>query len=360
MKKSDEEEHAEVFSKTEDGSILDRNGRVLLFSVERFVNDIGEGDCCFICGAFPGSKPFNNEHVIPDWVLAKHGLHSRRISLPNQADLAYGRYTVACCQECNYQMAQVYEEPISELIAAGYDAVRQHFLRNGPKLLFPWLALIFIKTHLKDKHLRVHLDTRMGTERIAEWYRWEELHHIHCIARSFYTGARLDATAFGSLAVLAAHGGDLPDDFDYGDQYAAKTMLLQVGEVTFITVLNDSCIASNFLSPMMRVIAGPLAPLQLREVMARLAYANLMLKTRPDFHSEFLFKGGYVIWADVPRRIEFEDPDDATFGYIFQAAAKDVIAAVPEAEREQLIDCIKSGRWSFLTDEHGKFVNHYA
>ena len=47
----------------------------------RFIREIGEGNCCFICGANPGSKAFNDDRVIPDWVLAKHGLHSNRITL---------------------------------------------------------------------------------------------------------------------------------------------------------------------------------------------------------------------------------------------------------------------------------------
>src|ERR1700719_2400009 len=101
-----------MFSKTKDGSVLDGDGRVLLFSVDRFVNDIGEGDCCFICGASPGSQVFNNEHVIPDWLLAKHRFRSSRISLPNATDFIYGRYTIPCCQECNSQMAETYEKPI--------------------------------------------------------------------------------------------------------------------------------------------------------------------------------------------------------------------------------------------------------
>jgi hypothetical protein len=202
-----------VFSKAEDGSVLDADGRVVLFGVERFVADIGEGECCFICGARPGTKVFNNEHVIPDWVLAKHQLHSSRISLPNDEDLAYGRYTIPCCQECNSRIAQVYERPIAELISAGYGAVRDHLLRHGPQLFFTWLALIFIKTHLKDKRLRTFLDRRRGGEMIAESYSWEDLYHVHCIARSFYTGARLDSTAIGSLAVLAAHGGNSPKRF---------------------------------------------------------------------------------------------------------------------------------------------------
>jgi hypothetical protein len=42
-------------------------GNVIYFSLERFVRDIGLGDCCFICGASPSDVPFNNEHVIAEW-----------------------------------------------------------------------------------------------------------------------------------------------------------------------------------------------------------------------------------------------------------------------------------------------------
>jgi hypothetical protein len=35
---------------TEDGSIIDRVGKVIFFSAQRFVDDICLGNCCFICG----------------------------------------------------------------------------------------------------------------------------------------------------------------------------------------------------------------------------------------------------------------------------------------------------------------------
>ena len=55
-----------MFSKLSDGTIIDSSGRVLFFSEERFVNDIILGGACFICGALPGSKAFNDEHILPD------------------------------------------------------------------------------------------------------------------------------------------------------------------------------------------------------------------------------------------------------------------------------------------------------
>lgn len=99
-------------------------------------------------------------------------------------------------------MAREFEDPISNLIAGGDKAVFEHVTREGPWLLFRWLALILFKTHLKDRSLRFNLDKRQGAEKISELYDWEEMHHIHCIARSFYTGAQLDPTVFGSVLML--------------------------------------------------------------------------------------------------------------------------------------------------------------
>ena len=93
-----------MWTKTEDGSIIDRNGRVVYFSTQRFVRDICEGNCCFVCGAHPDEKQFNDEHILPQWLLRRFNLHSRMLVLPNDGDLSYGRLTVPCCAECNTLM----------------------------------------------------------------------------------------------------------------------------------------------------------------------------------------------------------------------------------------------------------------
>jgi len=47
-----------MWTKTSDGTVLDRDGKVVFFSAERFVNDICLGACCFICGVAPGIVDF--------------------------------------------------------------------------------------------------------------------------------------------------------------------------------------------------------------------------------------------------------------------------------------------------------------
>lgn len=78
---------ARIFYKTEDGSFLDKEGKVLFFSLDRFKKDICFGNCCFVCGAAPGAKDFNDEHVMPQWILRKYGLYNRNINISNGTGL---------------------------------------------------------------------------------------------------------------------------------------------------------------------------------------------------------------------------------------------------------------------------------
>ena len=72
-----------AWTKTSDGSIVDQDGKVIFFSTRRFIDDICIGNCCFICGAKPEEKQFDDEHVFPEWLLRRYNLFARTITLPN-------------------------------------------------------------------------------------------------------------------------------------------------------------------------------------------------------------------------------------------------------------------------------------
>ncbi|WP_141734376.1 HNH endonuclease [Oligoflexus tunisiensis] len=135
--------------RTKDKSVIDSNGRIIFFSIERFMKDIVEGSCCFVCGASPDSKVFNDEHVLPNWILKKYELHDKYITLTNQTKLKYGSYVIPCCKDCNTDMGRMIEEPIRNILLKGYDEVVKHIEKNGIMLFYVWMALIFTKTHLK-------------------------------------------------------------------------------------------------------------------------------------------------------------------------------------------------------------------
>lgn len=192
---------------THDESVIRPDGSVVHFSLERFRQDIVMGDCCFLCGASLGSKAFNDEHVIPDWLLREFDLHDKSVTLPNGSSYRYSRYRVPCCVACNSLLGEKVETPISEIIKGGYDRVVQLLQTEGPWRLFAWMNLIFLKTHLKDRSLRFNLDARKGTEKIADYYDWTTMHHLHCVARAYRTGAAIDHRIMGSVFVLRAKQG---------------------------------------------------------------------------------------------------------------------------------------------------------
>ena len=231
-----------------DKSIEYANGKVLYFSVERFISDIVEGDCCFICGAKPNQVEFNDEHILPKWILKKYNLFHRKIGLPNLTGYRYDRYTIPCCAECNSLMNTKIEQPIKKITEKGYSEVVTHIKKEGPWLFFIWLSLIYIKTHLKDKLLKYDYKSELNATMIADQYDWNSFHHIHCVARSFYTKPELSKNVIGSLLILPTKTSKHYESYDYRDLYYAKTMFIQLGEIAFITVLNDSCASLSFVS----------------------------------------------------------------------------------------------------------------
>ena len=82
--------------------------------------------------------------MIPDWVLRDGQLHSGNIALPNKGELRYGCYTGPCCVDCNTQMGKIFEDPIREAFARGLGGVTNLIQRDDGRLLWRWLALIFL------------------------------------------------------------------------------------------------------------------------------------------------------------------------------------------------------------------------
>jgi len=225
---------------TDDGSVKTRDNRVIFFSYEQFIADIVRGNRCFICGVSPDAVPFNDEHILPDWILRKFNLHNRVITLPNGEAVRYGQFRIPCCAPCNAKMGEELERPMSELFAGRYQVLAEYVKAKGPWFLFGWMCLIFLKTHLKDNALRFHKDRRKGEENIGELHAWGDLHHIHCMARAFYTGCNIEPEVLGSLLVYPAKMIPGIESFDYGDLSFAQTMLLRIDDIAVIAVLDDS------------------------------------------------------------------------------------------------------------------------
>lgn len=348
-----------MITRVEDGSILDDNGKVLWFSLERFVRDICEGDCCFVCGRSPKDVIFNAEHVLPDWILTRYNLRGRTVHLPNGTEFRYDRYKVPCCADCNTAMGAQFETPISQIVDGGFDALEKHIRERGPMLFFLWMNLIFLKTHLKDRNLRFNRDLRLPPDPISGLYDWATLHHVHAVARSFYIRASFAKEIYGSSIIIPVRTDIVDGGFDFLDLYAAQVIGLRLGNIGFLTVLNDSCATTSIMSSRLTRLGPELSEIQFRELLADMAFINLHLKERPVFRTEVDAMGKCHIAAEHSATCELIDFDKTVRGKLLSHVWRPFLPVIEplRGDREQFLRSMETGNASFLFDDNGQFIS---
>ncbi len=350
-----------MWTKTKDGSVLNEAGEVIFFSTERFLSDIALGDCCFLCGANPGSKEFNNEHILPRWLLRRYDLFDRTITLPNGTTIRYGSYTVPCCKDCNSLMGSVVETPLSEILNKGCDAIND-FIRDGGLLkVYVWMGLIFLKAHLKDRALKMHRDQRLGDATIAQtfYYDWTDLHHLHSLVRCFVTNATVEREAVGSFLTLPVNTKDTDDKFDLVNLTVGQSMLLRLGNISLYAVFDDSGAAMVTCNPRLEKITGPVNTLQMREVISDFACANIHLKDRPTFMTQFSLDQKFSrIVANRPPAVLLHELDKSVRGRLLFLAVDHALdnIRVEGLSQPEIADAIKGGDFTFLFNKDGSFI----
>ena len=158
------------------------------------------------------------------------------------------------------------------------------------------------------------------------------------------------------LCSLAASDGDAYGHFDFGDLYLQRAICLRFRDVAMVCILNDACACLSLEKDhLFTRIAGPLSPLQLRKVMARLGYLNTLIKERPSFHSTFS-EGEYKISGTHPDVIDVGEWDPSEYGRILYFACKDQLTRCPNPNIAKIEDDVRNGRYTFLFDENGDFL----
>lgn len=351
-------EDSEPFPRAEDPTIIGDDGRTLLFSCERFVRDIVDGDCCFVCGAAPDTKIFNDEHIIPRWVLRRFGLFAKTIKLPNGERRQYDRYKVPCCKDCNSLLGETVETPVSKLLSGNFEDVSRRIAEEGPDLLFVWLALLFLKTHLKDRSVRFHKNPNLGRELVGEMYDWPSFHHVHAVARSPFTRAALLPGVVGTLRVFPITDGLVVDEFDYLTFSFEQTIAVRIGNVGILAVLDDAGAAAQAWAHELGEIRWPISTIQLKELAAMFAIANDDLQTRPQFGTAVERREVVRIFAQVPRP-RFAEFDREKFGHALSFALRDLIekGAIElggTRDPAAVTAIIEAGTGRFLIGEDGR------
>lgn len=334
--------------------------KLIFMGIEEFKKEIIQKKRCFICGAPPkkkgikkeDAKIFNDEHVIPGWVIRRCNLSNKRITLPNESKLPYTRYTIPCCEECNSKLGRVIEKPISRLFFKENDELLKEPRKKDVNFnLFKWLCLIFIKTHLKDNSLMVAMDEEGAS------YDWEGLYHIWCVSRSFFTEVILGDGVLGSLIVLECE--DIKDHhYDYIDNLANKTIMIKIGKICIIGVLDDAGAVSSILKDTLKRIKGPVTDLQRIEIFSHVNYIKLNLKNLPTFYSTITKEMKYKIDSKQPNEIYLKSEEDSEssvgefLSFYLEGSLKD------SEEGEKILEGIRRGEIGFLFDKKGNFINN--
>ena len=342
---------------TADGSLENRDGDVLFFSTNRFRHQICKSDSCFLCGAAAGSRDFNDEHIFPRWLLEHMQLFNTRLTLPNGTRIAYGQYTIPCCTRCNSRLGEEIEAPVSQIIRGGFAAVQRHVEQEGTSLLYTWLSLIYLKTHLKDRRLRFHLDRRLSADTIsgALEYEWERFHHTYCVARARFFDVQVDRRAAGSFIVFQVREAKGFPRYDYRDFSMAQATLLRIRDVAFLAVFDDSGAALSDRKDYFARITGEPSPIQLRELLGHLAYTNLALADRPRF-STHVDRSGLSIRVRRPDQIFREPFDEEALGGILYSCVEEYLPKVRADNLDEIKDLLRKSRYTFLFDANGKFM----
>jgi len=340
---------------------VNSRGIIVFYEMNDFYQKIILEKDCFICGAKKESKVFNDEHILPNWLLTKYKLHNKRITLPNLIGYKYSSYTISCCKECNEALSRHFEMPVSNLLKLPYKELVEAILHDESyyQLLFEWCTLIYFKVQIKDTELHWKLNKKEGIHSIGESYNWLEYHHIHCMLRRFHTGAFVDKRALGSFILLPALEARGIESFDIATHTKGQTIMIRVGGICIVCVLDDSHAASDLCRGTVRKFTNSLIPVQLREVFCHATYINMNLKERPQYHSEYQHgTEKYFIRAAVPSYWNLFDKEyvQISIEELLERYCGPMIG--DRDDREHILEGLKAGKYNFLFNENGHFLDY--
>lgn len=272
----------------EDKTIEAEGGRICHYGWARFVEEVCTGRHCFICGRAYRARAFNDEHVVPDWLLARFQLHNRRLTLPNGTRRPYGQHKIPCCINCNSLLGRDVEQHMATITAGDHAAFEAAIAGEYQFLPEQWLALVFLKLHLMDGRLRRTRDRRLLDDAMmSEGRIWEHFHHLHALVRSIHTGATVGPHVLGTLFTFPIEDPAGDEQFDLVTFTEDFTLYVRIGRIGMVHVLDDGGGVAEIMRDLRaRIGGGPFSPVQARELAARTAYGNRILLGRPSFFTQ--------------------------------------------------------------------------
>lgn len=342
-------------------TIIDTNGKIIHYSVDRFIQDICEGDCCFICGASQSDTVFNDEHVWPNWLLRQFELHNEVINLGNDTTFSYSRYTTICCAKCNSRMGKEIESPAKKILSLSAKEIKTALKDSSKQLiLYRWLASIFLKVHLKNRSFRMELDRRIDAGQIADNYDWSTLHQLHAVVRSFYTGIHVDSSATGSLFAVESQSHIASDLFDHMEIYNTKSMFVRMNKIALFVGFDDAQRPMRVLRKIRRKITHPLNRFQVYELFAELSDIIHRTVTHPKCSLTIHDMGHDYRLSCSYSELNLRPPHPGLRGQILARSIEGVELGnnikISGLSGEVAKRHLEKGTYSFLFDSKGNFI----
>ena len=328
-----------MWTTTQDGSVADQDGRIVSFTPQGFISRIAQADGCFLCGAPRDTAQLGDEPVLPRWLPDRYHLAERAVTLPGGAQVPFTSCTLPCCGRCQALLAERIERPMSDMV-----------LKDGPAtapLMFAWLALVYLKLHLRERAFRPGAPP-------PDARGYEALHHAHSVVRATCTGLGIDSEALGSLIALRVLPQQAFGAFDYCDIAFARTALVRFDTTAILAVLDDSGAAAGLFWERLEKISAPVSELQLREIMVELAVRNAHLKARPTFVTHCDLENQSARLGARRPALELLPLDNAMRGELLLHSVRHFLPATDTGT--DLSAAIRAGDYSFLFDASGAFI----
>jgi hypothetical protein len=206
---------------------------------------------CFLCRCRLTEDNRTVEHVIPKWVQSRFGLWDQTLVLLNGTTIPYRQLTVPCCQKCNNKHLEPLESSILSVVSRGPDAVEA----LDRKTLFLWRGTIVPKV-LLSRFMSHHMFLQAA--RIA-------VNFIDFFPASIFVYELQEPT-------------EPQRAFNFGDNFRAMTISLQLGRVGILAALQDGgALEIGFGDYLGRYRGLQLHPLQFLELSAMVVYKSLLM-----------------------------------------------------------------------------------
>jgi hypothetical protein len=308
------------------------------------------GKNCFLCGCFPDRVKFNNEHVVPDWLLRYTDISNEFITLPNSRLVRYSSYKVRSCAQCNSLLSEYVEAPISQAIKGGFE-IFSEFLNRNPKLVFQWLSLIYYKVHFRDFSLRYHADRRHSDIPIGALYAWPNFHHIFCVARSTVFDAQFSSGVIGTIKVYELKEWERHGSYDYRDHWVTDTMFIRIKNICIYVSFTDAKAVDHMIQDKFARVPQRINFIQATEIFGDFVAAKLHFNQQHAFHSIYDPDADSLqIVAEIADDFDWHDLDPGIRGtaLIFAFQKEFGNFTIGDLSHEDTYNQISSGEITFF------------